>query len=514
MRDMEREKFEGSWKRAFDDAEVTPSDKVWANIELDLEKARGGDLKRRLLFYQMLAAASVVLAMTIGGIGYYYSFRADQTTGTTLAAAQDNNNQDSEHNEAPGNNVTLAPDEAATGPIEGTPSAEKESISKSGLTAQSETATNHSVEDDNGIVNREQQVAAKSNKQNFTAETVDRALVRGNGGETAEQSQPGSPWFTTEMDKAPAAALPLAVNDRALTPLYTPRPVQLNLEQQAEEVDPVVAMMAKLALREREVQDESSQKDKDRDHNDENLWTSVGFAAGSFNTVNTSSSPSPSYSTAMAALTAPIVDQETKANGYSYSMGVNVGTRISERWVLQGGVNYLTQASEYIANNIVMDAPGSYSQQKFRAASTNELMMADASDLSQKLVYSAPYSVNNNMRYLSIPMQAGYLLVNKTLGLQLNAGIATDLFLQNTISAESDQIAKTSQPAGSDSPYRAVNLSGLFGTEVSYRFGDHYRVALNPGIRYPFNTIYKSELGLRSSPLTFDVGLRFRYIFR
>src|SRR3546814_10183157 len=66
----------------------------------------------------------------------------------------------------------------------------------------------------------------------------------------------------------------------------------------------------------------------------------------------------------------------------------------------------ISQASEYIANNIVRDAPGSYAQQKFRAASTNELMMADASDLSQKLLYSAPYSVNNNMRYLSIPVQA------------------------------------------------------------------------------------------------------------
>ena len=57
MKNMEREKFEGSWKNAFEDAEVTPSDKVWANIELDLEKAKGGDLKRRLLFFQMLAAA-------------------------------------------------------------------------------------------------------------------------------------------------------------------------------------------------------------------------------------------------------------------------------------------------------------------------------------------------------------------------------------------------------------------------------------------------------------------------
>ena len=85
MKNMEREKFERLWKKAFDEAEVTPSEKVWTNIELDLEKAKGGNLKRRLLFYQMLAAASIVFAMAIAGIGYYYGFRSIQTPGNNIA---------------------------------------------------------------------------------------------------------------------------------------------------------------------------------------------------------------------------------------------------------------------------------------------------------------------------------------------------------------------------------------------------------------------------------------------
>src|SRR5690606_31683347 len=152
-------------------------------------------------------------------------------------------------------------------------------------------------------------------------------------------------------------------------------------------------------------------------------------------------------------------------------------------------------------------------QQRFHPATTNELIKSNALDFSNKLVYTAPYNVSNSMRYISIPMQAGYMLIQKTIGLQLNAGVSTDLFLQNTIEANSDQIDKTTQGSGEDSPYRTVNLSGLFGTEVSYRFNENYRISLNPGIRYPFNTIYKSELGVESTPLTFDIGLRFRYIF-
>ena len=183
--------------------------------------------------------------------------------------------------------------------------------------------------------------------------------------------------------------------------------------------------------------------------------------------------------------------------------------------MFQGCVNYLNQSSDYTARAALIssDQPQTTS---FRPASINELDKISTSDgpAEEKLVSTAPYNVNNNLRYLSIPMQAGYMVINKNFGLQLNAGVATDVFLQNTVSAEGGNLDKTKQAIGEDSPYRSVNLSGLAGTELSYRFSKNYRVALNPGIRYPFNSIYRSELAVRSTPITFDIGLRFRYIFR
>jgi hypothetical protein len=309
--------------------------------------------------------------------------------------------------------------------------------------------------------------------------------------------------------------LPLTVESKNLPAFYSPKKIELKIADKPE-VDPVVAMLARLDMREKEVTGQKESKNGKKDHREENLWTSVGFAAGSFNTIHSSMSNTRSNAMlASNASNAQMANKEAKASGFSYSMGVNLGTRLSERWVLQGGVNYLTNSSDYTATNAVAAADF----QSFKAVTTNELIKADAQvDIDEKIVYTAPYNVNNSMRYLSIPMQAGYVIINKTFGLQLNAGVATDLFLQNTVRAEGDKVGNkvdnTTQSGGADSPYRSVNLSGLFGTELSYRFADRYRISLNPGIRYPFNTIYKSDVGLQSSPLTFDVGLRFRYIFQ
>ena len=492
MKNMEREKFEESWKRAFEKAEVTPSQNVWTNIELDLEKARGGELKKRLMFYKMLAAACVVFAMAVGGVGYYYTF-------------------------TPNASGDLAVNSGPSFPADA-PSVTELSESSAEESYPQESKTNSTTDIETETESRE---ALK----NSDAQTDLSALRNTNSPPTSPMiankktdSQSDTPSLTSGKEEpfagmANEGAYPTstAFKSKEISPLYTPREIRLTIpKERTPEIDPVVAMLAKLEQREREVQGKEEQKKSES--GGENLWTSVGFAAGSFNAMQSSSAAmSPSQGT--ASLAAPIVDQESRATGYSYTMGVNVGTKLSERWVFQGGVNYLTHSSEYTANNVVMESMGKYQQQRFRAASTNDLVNADEAELSNKLVYSAPYNVNNSMRYLSIPMQAGYLLINKTFGLQLNAGVATDLFLQNTLKPESDQLAKTSQPSGADSPYRAVNLSGLVGTEFSYRFGPHYRVSLNPGIRYPFSTIYKSELGVQSTPLTFDVGLRFRYIF-
>lgn len=474
MKNMEKGKFEDLWKNAFDNGEVDPSDSVWTNVELDLEKAKGRHLKRRLMFFQMLAAASIIFSIGIGVFSFYFvNNQKDAETILSQNALLEKPARLSFSSES--NSYTDSIAEVAVEP---------KTIKVPPVTSQINSKKQHSLS--SGIP------LLADRKNNFAKNILED-----------QEDFSGDPGYV----KKDIIFRELFNNSGILTPIYTPRQIEPDILKHNEEVDPVVAMLTRLEEREKEVGGERKNKDHETSKS-ENLWTSVGIAAGSFTTMHASVSPTSSNAT--LASNATIVDQEAKASGYSYSMGVQVGTKLSNRWVIQGGFNYLSHSSDYTAHNMVVS---SQNYQSIRPASTNELVKADIENLTDEIVNTAPYNINNNLRYLSIPMQAGYMVVNKSFGMQFNAGVATDLFLQNSVKADGGDLGKTTQSGGADSPYRSVNLSGLLGTELSYRFSTHYRIALNPGIRYPLNTIYKSDLGVQSSPLTFDMGLRFRYIF-
>jgi hypothetical protein len=702
MNDMERRKFEDSFKDAFDEAQVTPSENVWTNIELDLEKAEGGKMKRRLLFYKLLAAASVAFAMGVAGVGYYtmsttnvnelqatseqqevqqgqlsQADPAEEMALSSEAAAaaekpqQGQGSERSSQNGLSGNGdpedenaiasettqknqprsqTGLAASEnlkgenavasGTTSPAQknqldqqrsvqrsqtdlaatvnqkqenavasGTTSpAQKNQLNQqrsvqrsqtdlaatvnpkgenavtSGTTSpaqknqldqldqqrsvqrsQTDLAANGNPKGENAVISgttsqdqksRDEQrsrtgleatgnpkgenaIAAGTTspvqkpQQDQQGSQIGLVTSDNSNGENAIASgttpsaqkdqqeqqgsvQPSQTGLTTtgnpKGENAIASGTTVAQQDQLLS-ISTSKglPALVSLEKvvfkpaPAPEADPVALMMARLAEKEKAMGEEEKKK---KESTGEKLWTSVGLAAGGFNTVNGSVS-----SNSMASLaSSSIADDQAKPSGVVYTIGVSVGTRLSNRWVLQGGVNYLNQSSNNTAGGLVGSA--NFSSLSVASVNTLEQLNSDAGKQDMRYVPTSPFNYNNALEFISVPVQAGYLLVNKKFGVQLNAGVSTDLFVQNTITPEVDGLEKTTQGSGENSPYRTVNFSGLFGTEFSYRLGKHYRLAINPGVRYPFNSIYKSDIGLEAMPLTFDVGLKFRYIFR
>ena len=71
MNKSDKEDFENRWMEVFDSAEIRPSDHVWHKINASLANREASGFKKRLLFFKLLAAASLVFAI---GIGFYSVF--------------------------------------------------------------------------------------------------------------------------------------------------------------------------------------------------------------------------------------------------------------------------------------------------------------------------------------------------------------------------------------------------------------------------------------------------------
>jgi hypothetical protein len=494
---MERGEFNDLMRDAFKDAEATPSENVWTNIELDLEKAEGGDIRRRLFYYKMVAAASIIFALSVG-VGSVYVVNKSSRFENQQALLKDQQKNVASQNQSNEVNQPRVINESNS--TQGVDSKNnKEALGSGEPNSHANAVVSEQTKlNDKGDIKRNSVQLSKSitaNQKTLTVSKLNSVAVttspKGND-QIADQKSDriiDDRKIFSQSDLLQTASV--AGISRKV------KPAIIKFEDKEIKPDAGAVLLAQLAEREMALKAE----DKKKQVRSERLWTSVGFAAGGFSSVNSRVSPA----TSSLAQNNSTANQQAKASGSTYSVGINLGTKIAKRWVLQGGLNYLTQASDYTANSVVTSSDF----QSFKVASSNLLN----DEASARVVSTAAYQVNNTLQFVNVPLQAGYILINKRVVVQLNSGVSTDLFLQNTLTPQNSSLEKTTQESGSDSPYRTVNFSGLVGTEISYKFGEHYRLALNPGMRYPFNSIYKSDVGLSSSPLTFDVGLRFRYIF-
>ena len=79
--------FEEEWAEAFSDAELAPADHVWSKVEASVASNQSDKIKKSLLFFKFLAAASVAFALSVGGAGWYFWANPEQygQSGQNLA---------------------------------------------------------------------------------------------------------------------------------------------------------------------------------------------------------------------------------------------------------------------------------------------------------------------------------------------------------------------------------------------------------------------------------------------
>jgi len=476
MKTSKNRKFEEEWKNAMEGAEVAPSDHVWTSIDLKLSHAERGEMKKRVLFYQWLAAASVLFALCLGAAGWFWNY---EQAGVKSLASQSTRASQSESVASSSSIPKNSSDFENTG--NGSVAAITESKSVNG---------GKSVKGSNG--NGAQSHAKNGGNNNaFTREgsggnyiadlttTADNSILP-LAKETGSEKQPTSQNTSGYENRG---VVQLATNDLSIADIrLTGKPV--------EQIES--ARTFKIAKRE----------EKQADDQGKNWWASLNGSGGAYN--QNSSSNSVANSLFQQAPTASLnrAPKSTEVGvGTSFSYGMSLGKKVAKRWVVMGGVNYLNQSIDYNSNIVLQEA------------SQSRAFVADLASPTSNLASTAPYVLRNTNEFISVPVQAGYLLVNRKAGVQLNAGVAADIFYRNTMTDLSGQFGSFSQGGGDNSAYRSLNWTGLVGTELSYKMNKHYHVSLVPGFRYSFNSVLKSSTGSTINPLVWDVGFRLKYVF-
>ncbi len=432
------ENFEKEFQDTFRDAEVSPDARVWMGIELELEKAAAARNRKRMLFYQWLAAASLFFA---AGTAAVYFSSVENRSMPEASPKQ----------------------EIASGEIQSFDSSMPESFSE-----QKNTVSDN-------LPDRSDNLTAKSGFKEPSVKVAaqsDEAINNQTKNEEREVLASGRGVFDAYAVRKPGPLVQIG---------------KIHLPDNS--ADPGALLLARLADEERNMQQEKKTKR-------EKMWTTVGFGAGTFNP-NVSAPPS-----AFSMATVRIPADPGPSSGPAFSVAAQVGYRLGRRFVVQGGFAYLNQQASYTSSTALMQA------------TTTTVSLNEFADREENLIVTSPYELSGSLQYMSMPLQAGFILIDRDFSWMINTGLATDFFIQTVLTPETTGYDRTVITSGSDSPYKPVYLAGLAGTELSYRLAEKYRIALAPGIRYALQSIYRADVTTEVKPVTYDVSLRFRYIFR
>jgi len=460
-------KFEKNWEEVFKEAEISPSDTVWANIDRDLANADGKVMKKKVLLYQRLAAASIFFAL-LGGIYGVYKWNDADSNLTFQKTSKDTLSERSS-----GRSDQNLLRSKSTGEIphalNESDRAQKNESSSTAATTLSGTKGQNNLEVLNSVK------GDSTGKDEKTAFIKNQQLQ--DQGERRSKDEPAIYYlhdkklFYREDSEIPRLEL-LPVAEVQGQPV---------IEELVRKLPAISGAFMKLK--------------QDRVVH-ERLWASVTADRGSYNSrVNPYSYSN--YSAGMVAASS----NSLAMNGSSYSLGVLVGARVTQWLVIQSGIQYLNQSLGSASN---INPSSSLSSVANYAANPSVNTYATVS----------PYNIVSANEFVSVPLLMGYLFLDKKVGLLLNSGVATDIFIRNTLTDPSGRLQSYSQSAGRNSPYRSVNFSGLINSEVSYKLSNRYRVSLVPGFRYAFNPVLKSGTNSSSNPWLWDVGVRFRYILK
>lgn len=259
---------------------------------------------------------------------------------------------------------------------------------------------------------------------------------------------------------------------------------------------------------------------------DDKYWAGVDFSSGSFDPNYQSSAgslvdESLSFNTAtqFSAFNTESLDsgsptvRESMQSGQSLSFGFNMGMQLSSRWSLQSGFQYMkahatNTTNVVVASNALIDPIAVTSQIKNVSQVRQVLQAEEIVEYNYQDV-----DFNNEFQFATIPVNAGYKLIDSRFSVEVKAGLAANLYLGNKLTDPDNQIADVTIGPGRNSPYKEVSFIGLAGLQFGYEFINRFNFIIEPNYRRSLDNMTKSGSEFVAAPSGFGLQTGIRYEF-
>ncbi len=560
MKDLNKQKFEEEWRKAFGEAEMAPSGDLWAHLDAHLANQETRKYRNRLIWFQRVAAG--ILLLLVGGGTWFWAGR--QGSGGEMVAGQEQTiaSAPGSASVAPGTSQTAEADDAlarnqAAGDAEGTvtagnglrnpasdagtgdqtlpdayaqpparvrpgktgaPAAESGADGISGrLAASPELTGSKSGRSGNGIriapfrpkMSSDQPLTRELDQTDRTFTQTTIAIVPP---DARDEQLPAINGASERFAFSELVPRTLAAKE----PVIRPRSIMPYLHD---------AYWARIAGEEK--------KGKSRP----DRWQAgVSFAPGSFQpNFQQGISSSPAFSSAALASRSNFTDtsadpfytgnrelENSRASGLSYQTGVRLEYALSRRFSVQSGVDYLYNSSSVNTNSYVQNFLSGRKEPAFAsivnfgnqnraesmafAASPATLSYTpDAMSTRQVAQSQTSISIQNVYEYVGIPVKVNYMVLNRKLGASVGAGISGDIFLSNRFGNEGAGISEVNLSSAKGTVYRTVGFSAWLGIKMQYRIAGKYSVFLEPSYRTAVTSFTNMDI-LQSRPSLFGIG--------
>ncbi len=160
---------------------------------------------------------------------------------------------------------------------------------------------------------------------------------------------------------------------------------------------------------------------------------------------------------------------EMESARFGFTTGLTVKYRLSERWILESGLQYADRGD------------------KMETEDADYVFPENGDD---PFVPDKTKTINHYY-FLGIPLKANFYVVNKRTKVFLSAGISTDFFsgskTKQIYTYNGKDEVSTFSEEGVD--FNTVNFVGLAGLGVDYRINEKLELRFEPIVRYSFSSL-------------------------